>query len=144
MSPDPAPSDPGGDTPVLAAELVSLSIPADARYLRIARLVVAGIAAELDLGLDRVDDLRVAIDEIGALLLDAGGDPQLEIRIESTSDVLAIGARRTSTTGRPEIHPVTRSLLDATVDGLAITTDGDPSAPALEIRAHLALDPPEG
>jgi hypothetical protein len=66
----------GEPDPSAAAPRAELRIPAEPRSLRLARLVVAGVAAELGFTVDQVEDVRVAVDEAcGAVLAhDAGGD----------------------------------------------------------------------
>ena len=42
---------------------VELRIPRDAKYIAVARLVVAGVGAKVGLSMDDIDDLKVAISE---------------------------------------------------------------------------------
>ena len=48
---------------------VELVVPADPAYLAVLRTATAGMAARLDLDLDEIEDLRIAVDEACALLL---------------------------------------------------------------------------
>lgn len=57
---------------------VSLTIPCDRRYVGVVGLVVGGMAARFELGLDRVDDLRLAFE---AAAFDDASDKPLEIEI---------------------------------------------------------------
>ncbi len=52
-----------------ATGTVQLSVPADPSYVLMLRTVVASLAARRDFTLDEIDDLRIAVDEAGALLL---------------------------------------------------------------------------
>ncbi len=52
-----------------ATEVVELRVPADPAYLTVIRTATAGLAARLDLTLDEIEDLRIAVDEACALLL---------------------------------------------------------------------------
>jgi serine/threonine-protein kinase RsbW len=52
-----------------ATDTVELTVPADPAYLSVLRTVVASLAAQRDYTLDEIDDLRIAVDEAGALLL---------------------------------------------------------------------------
>src|SRR3954471_2257430 len=52
-----------------AAHTVELTVPADPAYLSLLRTVIASLAAGRDFTLDEIDDLRIAVDEAGALLL---------------------------------------------------------------------------
>ncbi len=61
-APSPAPAWP--------ADLVEMRLPADGAYLAVLRTATAGLAARLDFTLDDIEDLRIAVDEACALLLD--------------------------------------------------------------------------
>ncbi len=52
-----------------ATDTVELTVPADPAYLSVLRTVIASLAARRDFTLDEIDDLRIAVDEAGALLL---------------------------------------------------------------------------
>jgi hypothetical protein len=54
---------------------VRLTIPPEPRFLRLARLAASGVGAELDLPLRAIDDLRVAVDELSAVLIDGARAP---------------------------------------------------------------------
>lgn len=55
-------------------DAVTLRLPAQARYIRIARLVGAGLANELGVDLDGLDDIRLAIGEVCALATQFGAE----------------------------------------------------------------------
>jgi serine/threonine-protein kinase RsbW len=56
-----------------ATDTVELTVPADPAYLSVLRTVIASLAARRDFTLDEIDDLRIAVDEAGALLLPHAG-----------------------------------------------------------------------
>lgn len=49
---------------------IELSVPARSEHLRVLRLVTASVAASLDLNIDQLDDLRIAIDDLCSLLIE--------------------------------------------------------------------------
>lgn len=53
-------------------DVVSLRVPAAANYIRLARLVGAGLANELGFDLDGLDDVRLAIGEACAIAVQEG------------------------------------------------------------------------
>ena len=57
-------------------DLVELRVPADPAYLTVVRTASAGLAARLDLTLDEIEDLRIAVDEACTLLLDPAATDQ--------------------------------------------------------------------
>lgn len=58
---------------VSSPDVVELEVPADAAYVAVVRTATAGLAARLDLTLDRIEDLRIAIDEACTLLIRGPG-----------------------------------------------------------------------
>ena len=50
-------------------DIVELQVPADPAYLAVVRSATAGVAARIDLTLDEIEDLRIAVDEACSLLL---------------------------------------------------------------------------
>jgi serine/threonine-protein kinase RsbW len=104
--------------------VIRVTIPAHPRFLRIARLTAAGVAGDLGFGLQDVEDLRVAVDEMCAALID-GADPsdELEVVYQIDGDALGIEGTCSHSGPAPELHPVARELLGMTADEFAI--DGD-------------------
>lgn len=66
---------PPGGGGVVTNDSIELRVPADPAYLAVIRTAAAGLAARLDLTLDEIEDLRIAVDEACALLLDHRGHP---------------------------------------------------------------------
>lgn len=56
------------------SDLVELVVPAHPAYVAIVRTATAGLAARVDLTLDRIEDLRIAVDEACALLVSEAVD----------------------------------------------------------------------
>lgn len=53
----------------IAADQVTVRMPADGAYLSVLRTATAGLAARLDFNLDDIEDMRIAVDEACAMLL---------------------------------------------------------------------------
>ncbi len=79
----------GGPGEPISGE-VTLSVPAHGAFLSLVRTATAGIGARLDLTIDEIEDLRIAVDEAAAILL-PGAVPG------ATLDVLFVLAPRTLT-----------------------------------------------
>lgn len=45
------------------ADRIAVSLPADVKYISVARLVTAGVAARADLSIEAIEDLKIAISE---------------------------------------------------------------------------------
>jgi serine/threonine-protein kinase RsbW len=64
---------------------IELALPGDSRFMRLARLVASGVATTCGLPLEEVEDFRVAVDEVCATLIEAGGGSP--IRLSFTADI---------------------------------------------------------
>jgi hypothetical protein len=60
---------------------VQLTAPAERSSVRLARLVASGVGAEAGLSIDDTEDLRIAVSELVALLVDGIEDPGLSIQV---------------------------------------------------------------
>lgn len=84
--------------------VVSLRVPAAANYIRLARLVGAGLANELGFDLDGLDDVRLAIGEACAIAVqDGAADIQLRY---------VLGDGRLDVTGEAPLRPGGQETLD--------------------------------
>ena len=69
---------------------VSVDVPATPAFVQVLRNVVAGVAARLDLPIDQIEDLRLAVTEAASLLLGEGEPTGLRMTIgrdEASMDV---------------------------------------------------------
>lgn len=77
------------------AETVSLTVPADPRYATVARIVVGGLAARLNLSYETLDDLQLAVETLLAEeRILAGDSVTLDIGVDEADEaslVVAIG-----------------------------------------------------
>lgn len=71
-TPSDAPAQAG--SPDEAIEQVEITLPSDPSYLALLRTSAAALAARLDFTLDEIEDLRIAVDEAGAILLSSADD----------------------------------------------------------------------
>src|SRR3546814_19941884 len=67
---------------------LGIVVPADARLLRVLRLVASGVASLGSLSLDAVEEARVAVDGIGATLRGASNGAPLPVRFTRGADQL--------------------------------------------------------
>jgi serine/threonine-protein kinase RsbW len=82
-------------------DFVEVTIPAVGAYLSVLRTATAGLAARLDFTLDEIEDLRIAVDEACAMLLQkAVPDSSLNCRFDLAGDALAISVSATTLDGR--------------------------------------------
>ena len=115
------------------SETVVLSFPRKAPYFAVARLVVGGLAAPLEMSYDALDDLQLAI---SSLLdnedLPAADQLTLKLHVGDGSMRASLGrfpaesvevAFRRSSDKEGELD--LRKLLDTIVDGVEVAPDGD-------------------
>jgi serine/threonine-protein kinase RsbW len=74
---------------------VVVSVPATAGSVHVLRAVVASVAARLDMSIDEVEEMRIAIDEAAVLLLSLHG-PATVLRAELDADAGALTIRLSS------------------------------------------------
>lgn len=101
---------------------VQLVIPASARYLRLARLTVAGLAGDLGYPVDVIEDLRIAVDELCAAIIDrTPSDARLELVYREIPGGLQVEGRCSADADdAPELHAVARELLNMLADDYSI------------------------
>lgn len=122
---------------------LQLVLPPDPRLLRVLRLVASGVASLADLDLASVEEVRVAVDELGSTLIGASTGASVEITFELTRDNLCVEGRTPLEDGTTlVVDPLTDRILDVVAtshawhssDGMAhgridkATTSSSPSA----------------
>lgn len=103
-----------------------LRIPTDPRLLRVARVTAAALAAELPFTVQDIEDLRVAVDELSAAVIEGcGPDGTLELRFAVVDDALSVEGRVAGAGAPPELHPVAVDLLGLVAETHELGVDGD-------------------
>lgn len=69
---------------------VSAEVPATPDFVQILRNVAAGVAARLDMPIDQIEEIRLAVTEAASLLLGEADATSLRMTIGRGSDALAI------------------------------------------------------
>lgn len=67
-----------------ASYAVQLIVPAEPGSARLARLVAAALAADADFSVDDTEDLRVAVSELVALLVEGAEDTTEQVALDFT------------------------------------------------------------
>lgn len=77
---------------------VELVLPADVAHVRLARLVASGLGTEMALHVDRIEDLRLVVNEACGIALECcvseREDDALALRFERNGAVLHVEVRR--------------------------------------------------
>ncbi|HET8615591.1 MAG TPA: ATP-binding protein [Actinomycetales bacterium] len=123
-------------SPPTTGDVVDLTVPASPAYVAVVRTATAGLAARVDITLDRIEDLRIAVDEACALLVrgaadhaELTADDVLRCRFVLHEDSLTIEVRGPAVE-LPQADTFAWSVLSALVDGLesghGLGPDDDP------------------
>lgn len=113
-------------------ETISINIPASPEYLKVVRLVVAGLASRLGFTIDDIEDLKIAVDELSAYLTGAQGrEGTLDIGFDLHDDRIDIRGNGRFTAGtkvRTDLTEMSKMILETVVDEAALEqTDGMPT-----------------
>lgn len=118
-TPDPAAAVHTDDT-------VELTLPAETRHLRLVRLAASGFTADLGAAIEDVDDLRLAVGEACALLVEhAPVGSRLTVTYGHDGAEVVVEGRSPAETDDPvRVDPVAEAVLGNTVDRFSVTSDG--------------------
>jgi serine/threonine-protein kinase RsbW len=116
--------DESGQSGTRVAEVVRLSVPGSLEYVRVVRLTAAAVAARLGFDVEEIEDLRVAVDELASVVIEAGDGAELSLSFSNLGDRFVVEGRAAVVT-EPGLDELTRQILGAVVDDFDISaTDG--------------------
>ena len=107
---------------------LQLTLPPDPQLLRVLRLVASGVASLGHLDLSSVEEVRVAVDELGSTLIAASTGGPIELSFELTPTALRVEGTTALANGTQlEVDPLTDRMLSvvatshewSTIDGVA-------------------------
>ncbi len=107
-------------------DTVRLTVPAALEYVRIVRLTGSGVASRLGFDIEEIENLRVALDELASMVIDAATDGELEITFFTTDTELRITGRAPVAPGVDvTVEALTAQILKAVIDDYELrTSDG--------------------
>lgn len=86
---------------------VSADVPATPESVQVLRNVAAGVAARMDMPIDQIEEIRLAVTEAATLLLNEASAEQLRMSIARDDDSIEITL---SSDGTPDPWPSERAL----------------------------------
>lgn len=127
----------GSAATVIGDDHVELTVPADTKHLRLARLAASGYGADLGFSLDDIEELRLAVGEACALLVDhAPDDARLLLRYGAEGPLLIIeGTCPAAGSSELVVDPVAQAVMVNTVDSFDVERQGDLNSFRLTKRA---------
>ncbi len=130
-TPEMRSASPGDGAAAPSPDEVRLTMPASPDMLRVARLAAAGLAGQMGLTFDQIEDVKIAIDELCFALVRGrkGGDLVLTFRLGSDLEIEGVGhfdgAAPESSTADLELSELSALILGAVVDEHEIAQDGE-------------------
>jgi serine/threonine-protein kinase RsbW len=118
----------------LAEGAVTIEIPADRRFIGLTRVAAVSLAADLDVSIDEVEDLRISVDELVGHLIEAAagrGQVRLELLLDESTVTVTGRCVPHAVVGEPD--ELTRRILESTADDYE-TGDG-----GFRLRKRLGL-----
>jgi anti-sigma regulatory factor (Ser/Thr protein kinase) len=132
--PDPTapPSDQALDHPV------RLSLPASMRYLAAARVVAASLGAEGGLHVDDLDDLRLGVNELLTLLVEASGpDGRIDLEFAIHDGAISVRGSLEGAAGQAiEVDELTRRIVETVLDHHELDGTSFSLSKASSLREH--------
>ena len=127
---------------ILLKEPVELKLPAEQNMMLVLRLTTAGVVARAGLTVDRMEDVKMAVEEACNCLIDGENAPKrLCLRFVEEESFLKIricgDGECTGAANADEIG-VVRCILESLVDGVDVCMHGD-AIGAVELRIALCL-----
>ncbi|UUW87360.1 anti-sigma factor [Pimelobacter simplex] len=118
---------------------VALRLPADGAYASVLRTLTAGLAARVDFTMDDIEDLRIAVSEAAAMVLDeADAGAVLDCRFELGAGRLALSiAADAAAPSSPDYESFGWQVLATLADEAAIDAAPGRYAVRLVVRSSL-------
>ena len=120
---------------------VELRLPAETAYVAVLRMTTAGLAARLDFTLDDIEDLRMAVGEACALVLEdavPGGDLHAGFDLGDGSIRVSISAEEVSSDGSAGTDSFGWQVLTALTTDVTTGTDGPRRVVSFTVRSSIA------
>jgi serine/threonine-protein kinase RsbW len=122
------------------ATTVSMVFPPQPRLVRMARLASSALAAVGGADVDTIDDIKIAVDEVCASLIEAGNGSDVRVALSLAGERFEIvGATSGGLDVDPERFELSRQILRAVAERHELTmADGD-----VRFTVTCLLPPPE-
>ena len=109
-----------------ARDEVVLTLPAQPEYVAVLRSLTATLAARCDLTVDEIDDLRIAVDEAGGLLLPHAteGQPLTARFLIAPGEIEIVAAVPAEADAEPDRGGFAWTVLEAVSDTVTVDRAG--------------------
>ena len=103
---------------------VTLVVPADPEYLRLARLAAADAGSRAGFNYEEIDDLRIGVNELCHVLIGTGAAGTVAIDFSTQSDAVVVEGHAAAP-GQPVDNEFTETILARVADEHAVTDTDD-------------------
>ena len=123
------------------SEDITLTFPARTRNVRLARTVAAAMAAQADLPIDQLEDVRLAVDEaVSQLVLGSVDEEPITCTFALVDDGLTVTVRGRTRDGEvPSTETFSWTVLTALVDSVDATAQDRVVTLTLRVGRHVAV-----
>jgi serine/threonine-protein kinase RsbW len=106
------------------AEVVRLSVPGSLEYVRVVRLTAAAVAARVGFDVEEIEDLRVAVDELASVVIEAGRGAEITFMFSNLGGTFILEGSA-AVAADLALDDLSRQILNVVVDDYEIdATDG--------------------
>jgi anti-sigma regulatory factor (Ser/Thr protein kinase) len=111
---------PGGTR---VADVVRLTFPGSLEYVRVARMTTSAVAARLGFDVEEIEDLRVAVDELASVVIEAGDGGELSLTFSELGGRFVVEGRAPIASD-PRLDDLTQQILAVVVDEFDLSSSG--------------------
>jgi hypothetical protein len=108
-----------GKSGTRVAEVVHLTVPGLLEFVRVARLTAAAVATRLGFDVEELEDLRVAVDELASVVIEAGAGGEIAFTFSNLDGTFVIDGC-SEVDSEPRLDDLTRQILSVVVDEFEI------------------------
>lgn len=103
---------------------VTLVVPANPEYLRLARLAAADAGSRAGFNYEEIDDLRIGVNELCHVLIGTGAAGTVAVDFHTESDAVIVEGHA-GAPGEPVDNEFTETILSRVADEHAVTDGND-------------------
>ena len=114
-------ADDSGSADTRVADVVRLSFPGSLEYVRVARMTASAVGARLGFDVEEIEDLRVAVDELASVVIEAGDGAEVSVTFSDLAGSFVVEGRA-PVRAEPRLDDLTQQILRVVVDECDLST----------------------
>lgn len=111
----------------ISDDAVEIGVPLRAEHASTLRVIVASLGSDLDMSVDEIDDVKLAVSEVFALMCDGAeeaGATRARVQFAAAGDTIAIHLDRGLNDEAFELDALAASIISSVVDRHSIDNTG--------------------